>query len=39
MEPAVVQGLYERFDDFRALMQQLDPKGKFANAWVDQVLS
>ena len=35
MEPAVVQGLYERFDDFRALMQQLDPKGKFANAWVE----
>jgi xylitol oxidase len=38
MEPAVVQGLYERFDDFRSLMQELDPKGKFANAWVDHHL-
>ena len=29
--PDVVRGLYERFEDFEALVRDLDPQGKFRN--------
>ncbi|MFC7867202.1 FAD-binding protein [Streptomyces murinus] len=35
---AVVRGRYERLDDFRALVRDLDPTGKFTNAFVGEVL-
>ncbi|MET8451893.1 FAD-binding protein [Streptomyces sp. NPDC005209] len=36
--PKVVRGRYPRLPDFRALAQQLDPRGKFTNAFVQDVL-
>ncbi|MEV7505464.1 FAD-binding protein [Streptomyces sp. NPDC093018] len=38
MPAAVVRGRYERLDDFRALVRDLDPVGKFTNAFVGEVL-
>ncbi|MEU6465574.1 FAD-binding protein [Streptomyces sp. NPDC046976] len=38
MPPALVRGRYERLDDFRALVRDLDPAGKFTNAFVGEVL-
>ncbi|MEU5440530.1 FAD-binding protein [Streptomyces griseofuscus] len=38
MPAAVVRGRYERLDDFRALVRDLDPTGKFTNAFVGEVL-
>ncbi|MGW4886811.1 FAD-binding protein [Streptomyces murinus] len=38
MPAAVVRGRYERLDDFRALVRDLDPAGKFTNAFVGEVL-
>jgi xylitol oxidase len=36
--PAVLRGRYPRLDDFGALARALDPEGKFANAFVRDVL-
>jgi xylitol oxidase len=36
--PAVLRSLYPRFADFRRLVQQQDPAGKFANAYTDRHL-
>ena len=36
---AVLRGRYPRLGDFRALTQELDPRGKFANAFVRGVLA
>jgi xylitol oxidase len=36
--PARVAGLYERADDFRGLMRELDPAGKFRNPFTDAYL-
>lgn len=36
---AVLRGLYPRLDDFRVLARELDPAGKFANAFVQGVLA
>ena len=33
--PARVRGLYERAADFRALLREFDPAGKFRNAFLD----
>ncbi|WP_416484831.1 FAD-binding protein [Streptomyces sp. CL12] len=38
MPAAAVRGRYERLDDFRALVRDLDPAGKFTNAFVGEVL-
>ncbi|MEU3531895.1 FAD-binding protein [Streptomyces murinus] len=38
MPTAVVRGRYERLDDFRALVRDLDPTGKFTNTFVGEVL-
>ncbi|MGW3354697.1 FAD-binding protein [Streptomyces bungoensis] len=38
MAPAAVRGRYPRLADFRALAGSLDPDGKFANAFVAEVL-
>lgn len=38
MQPAVLQGLYSRLGDFKALAQRLDPKGKFRNEYLDHNL-
>lgn len=35
MEPAQVQARYERLHDFRELLHELDPEGKFRNAYLD----
>lgn len=34
----VLRGRYPRLDDFRALAKELDPVGKFANAFVQDIL-
>ncbi|MEV0170210.1 FAD-binding protein [Streptomyces sp. NPDC050803] len=34
----VLRGRYPRLDDFRSLAHELDPEGKFANAFVQNVL-
>jgi xylitol oxidase len=39
MPPAHLQSLYPRLPDFRALMQELDPAGKFRNAFVDEYIA
>ena len=36
--PDVVRGLYERFDDFEALVRDLDPHGKFRNDLLEAYL-
>jgi xylitol oxidase len=36
MSPAVLQSRYERLDDFRQLLRQYDPRGKFRNAFLDR---
>ncbi|GAA4011279.1 D-arabinono-1,4-lactone oxidase [Streptomyces plumbiresistens] len=36
---AVLRGFYPRLDDFRALTRELDPTGKFANTFVQDVLA
>ena len=36
--PDVVRGLYERFDDFEALVRDLDPTGTFRNELLDAYL-
>jgi xylitol oxidase len=35
---SVLRGRYPRLGDFRALTRELDPEGKFANAFVRDVL-
>ncbi|KAA2240883.1 FAD-binding protein [Chitinophaga agrisoli] len=35
MPPAKLAGLYERLPDFRQLLQEYDPQGKFRNAFMD----
>ncbi|MBC3538835.1 FAD-binding protein [Rufibacter sediminis] len=35
MSPAVLQSRYERMEDFRQLLLQHDPKGKFRNEFMD----
>jgi alditol oxidase len=34
-DAAVIAGLYERLPDFIRLMERLDPRGAFRNAWLD----
>ncbi len=36
MAPAQLAGLYERLPDFRQLLQEYDPQGKFRNAFMDR---
>lgn len=38
MTPDGVAGLYPRMDDFRQLVRELDPTGKFSNAMLDSYL-
>jgi alditol oxidase len=38
ISPAAVRGLYQRLDDFRALMHDYDPAGKFRNDLIDRYL-
>jgi xylitol oxidase len=35
VEPAQVTGLYQRAEDFRRLMDEFDPAGKFRNAYIE----
>jgi xylitol oxidase len=35
---AVLERLYPRFAEFQDLTQQVDPKGKFSNAFVNRFL-
>ena len=39
MHPARVQSLYERLPDFRELLEEFDPDGKFRNAFIDSYFS
>jgi len=34
MPPAKIRARFPRFNDFQNLMRELDPKGKFQNAWL-----
>ncbi|MFF1707687.1 D-arabinono-1,4-lactone oxidase [Streptomyces sp. NPDC058252] len=36
MNPATVASLYPRWDDFRGLLDEYDPQGRFRNAMIDQ---
>lgn len=36
--PDVVRRLYDRFDDFEALVRELDPRGKFRNELLEAYL-
>ncbi len=36
MDPATVADLYPRWDDFRGLLDEYDPEGKFRNAMIDR---
>ena len=36
--PAAVTALYERAEDFRALLRRYDPAGKFRNDFIDRYL-
>ena len=38
MSPAQVQSLYPRMADFKALLQQYDPTGKFRNPYLDKYI-
>ena len=38
MAPVAVQGCYERLADFRALLAEFDPEGKFRNPFVAQYI-
>jgi len=38
MEPASVQSQYERLEDFRQLLLQYDPAGKFRNEFLDRYI-
>ena len=38
MGPAEVQALYPRLDDFRQLLAQYDPGGKYRNAFVETMI-
>lgn len=38
LTPAQIQAQYPRMADFRALAQELDPQGKFRNAYVDRYI-
>jgi xylitol oxidase len=33
---AAIGGLYERLGDFAALLDRIDPRGAFRNAWLEQ---
>jgi xylitol oxidase len=35
MQPARVQALYPKLEDFRQLLLEYDPEGKFRNAFLD----
>jgi xylitol oxidase len=35
-DAAAIGGLYERRDDFLALLERLDPRGAFRNAWLER---
>ena len=38
MSPARLQALYEKLPDFRQLLQQYDPQGKFRNKFLDKYI-
>jgi xylitol oxidase len=38
MPPSRLQSLYEKLPDFRKLLAEFDPKGKFRNAFMDSIL-
>lgn len=38
MSPARVQSLYEKLPDFKGLLQNYDPQGKFRNAFLDKYI-
>ena len=38
MQPAVLQGRIERLNDFKDLMADQDPQGKFRNQYIDSIL-
>ncbi len=38
MDPKVLQSRYERLDDFKMLLQEYDPDGKFRNAFMEKNL-
>jgi xylitol oxidase len=38
MRPAVLQGRFERLNDFKDLMVNQDPQGKFRNQYIDSIL-
>jgi alditol oxidase len=38
LSPQTVAGRYPRFDDFRNLMHQYDPDGRFRNAFLDEYM-
>jgi len=35
-DATAIGGLYERFGDFAALLDRIDPRGAFRNAWLEQ---
>ncbi|MDZ7692453.1 MAG: D-arabinono-1,4-lactone oxidase [Balneolaceae bacterium] len=35
LSPKVLQSRYERIDDFRELISEFDPEGKFRNSFID----
>ncbi|MCS6798224.1 MAG: FAD-binding protein [Myxococcota bacterium] len=37
-EPTVLRKIYPRFDDWVAVRRQLDPHGRFRNAWLDRTV-
>ncbi|MBB6636872.1 FAD-binding protein [Cohnella thailandensis] len=39
MPPSRVQSLYSKLPDFRRLLQQFDPQGKFRNAFLEQYIA
>nr|HVZ25040.1 D-arabinono-1,4-lactone oxidase [Sediminibacterium sp.] len=38
LSPQILAETYPQLDNFKALMQELDPAGKFRNAWIHQYL-
>ncbi len=38
LAPAELQGRYEKLDDFKQLLREHDPRGKFRNAFLDATI-
>lgn len=38
LDPKVLRGRYEKFDEFKSLVAKYDPKGKFRTEYLEEIM-